>query len=47
MTKPKKKYKYVLQEDGKYKPVLVNDEFPDKVFTDKKFKDESKDKEEE
>ena len=22
----KKKYKYILQEDGKYKPVLIDDE---------------------
>ena len=30
MTKTKKRYKYVLQEDGKYKPVLIDDKKKDK-----------------
>ena len=35
MTKEKKKYKYVLQEDGKYKPVLIDDKKKDKKEKEK------------
>jgi len=35
MTKPKKKYKYILQEDGKYKPVLIDDKKKDKKEKEK------------
>ena len=35
MVKKKKKYEYVLQEDGKYKPVLIDE----KKSKDKKEKE--------